>query len=137
MGGLMSAMVLLGPTPASAEAVSKEPIQPVAGFCKAPTGNPAIGTVEFHRVSNTVDLVVHLEGAIPSSAYDVTLIAPPSQGPCTTSVGRQGPLVTDDKGIANGTFKFALPQPKATRFLADVSVSGNPSRNETPTVTLI
>jgi hypothetical protein len=133
----MSATVLLGPTPASAEAVSKDPIQPVAGTCKPPTGSPAIGIVEFHRVSNTVDLVVHLEGAVPSTAYDVTLIAPTSQGACTTLEGRQGPLFTDDKGIGNGAFKIALRQPKATRFLADISVSGKVGQNETPTVTLV
>jgi hypothetical protein len=44
--------------------------------------------------------------------------------------------VTNDKGVANGKFSFALPQPQATRFLADVSASGSIGQNETPTVTL-
>jgi hypothetical protein len=136
-GGLMSATVFLGPTPASADAVAKEPIQPVTGVCGTPTGSPAIGIVEFHRVKDTVDLNVHLEGGTPNTVYDVTLFPPPSRGSCTTSAGRRGPLVTDDKGIANGIFRFVLPQPKATLFLADVSPSGKGGQNETPRVTLI
>jgi hypothetical protein len=77
----MSAMILLGPTPASAEGVAKELIQPVTGLCGVPTGNPATGTVELHRVSNTVDLVVHLDGARPDTVYDITLIRPPPKPP--------------------------------------------------------
>jgi hypothetical protein len=134
----MSATVLLGPTPASADSVAKEPLQPVLGTCGALTKNPAIGVVDFRRVKDIVDVNVHLEGAKANAVYTVLLFEPKTLG-CTTPLPsvekKQTLLVTDAKGIGNGIFRF-LATGKDVGFLADVTNSDGVT-NETPFVTLI
>jgi hypothetical protein len=135
-GGLMSATVFLGPTPASAEGVTKQPILPTNKSCGGPTSNQAIGIAAFHRVGGTVDLGVHLDGAIPDTSYAVFLLAPLIN--CGVGLGRHD-LVTNDKGVADGNFKFAVARgfAQATVFIADIRNLGIGTINETLRVTLL
>ena len=102
--------------------------------------NPAlkhIGFVNFHRVSNTVSMNVHLKGARPHAMYNVFLFENAPKF-CHLIDGRLGTVRTNGEGVGNGHFKVMVPA-NATKFFADPTVRPTPfifPSNDTTTVTL-
>jgi hypothetical protein len=76
------------------------PIQKHNGFCGADIGTQAIGSVTFTRIDKTtLRVALHLNGALPSSTYEVFLY----NGGCTV-LADLGKIKTDSKGQANRTW---------------------------------
>jgi hypothetical protein len=139
IGGLIGVMFFLGPTSANADPHAAESIQPVDRACGITTGDPAIGTVTFHRIAHDlIDLNVHLDAALPDTTYYVFLLAPTSRGcnsPVPSHRGPIVPIVTNHEGIVHETATFEVTA-QDTEFIAHVANTPDSIPNETREVTV-